>query len=202
MQILKFYGYWDDQDNEFGILHHLEIYYYLADDTVEIKDILPPNSGTDAKSMLVKRSKLPKVFSGLQAPGADSLFTVLNVLGEGLQGGRFIADPLDCGREVIQYYKDNDLAIGGVLNCYGRKVVLTDCDPFTKEYYRVKYGLDVFTPVPKPKDNNATIITDAKERELPPWNGYGTHEDSAQNCTTVELKPLQRDLRKFLKYDR
>lgn len=39
------------------------------------------------------------------------------------------------------YYKQNDLAIGATVNVYGRKVVLTDCDPFTKEYYRVKYGL-------------------------------------------------------------
>lgn len=37
-------------------------------------------------------------------------------------------------------YTPADLSIGAVVNVYGRKVILTDCDPFTKEYYRVTYG--------------------------------------------------------------
>lgn len=37
-------------------------------------------------------------------------------------------------------YGPADLSIGAVVNVYGRKVVLTDCDPFTKEFYRVTYG--------------------------------------------------------------
>lgn len=37
-------------------------------------------------------------------------------------------------------YGPADLSIGAILNVFGRNVVLTDCDPFTKEYYRVTYG--------------------------------------------------------------
>lgn len=37
-------------------------------------------------------------------------------------------------------YTPADLSIGAMLNVFGRKVVLTDVDPFTKEYYRVTYG--------------------------------------------------------------
>lgn len=202
LQILKFYGYWDDRDNEFGILHHLDIFFFLSDDTIEIKDILPENSGQDSSPILIKRIKLPKVYTGLPAPGFDSPFTVLNVLGPGLQGGRYIVDPLDCGREFVDYYSEKDLTIGGVINCFGRKIVITDCDPYTREYYRVKYGIDDFTPLEKPKEKSEPVVTKVSERELPPWNGFGTYEDSAQNCTTVEMKPLLKDIRKFLKYDR
>lgn len=51
---------------------------------------------------------------------------------------RFVIDPLDVGRKDVIYYKDRDLQIGTVLNVYGRAVVLTDCDEFTKNFYRRK----------------------------------------------------------------
>lgn len=40
------------------------------------------------------------------------------------------------------------------------------------------------------------------DRELPPWNGYGSYDDSAENCRTVEPKPVHRDFMKFLNKDR
>ncbi len=43
---------------------------------------------------------------------------------------------LDC-----EYYKDDDLKIGVEINVFGRKFTLFDCDDFTKEYYKVKYGI-------------------------------------------------------------
>lgn len=78
---------------------------------------------------------------GLPSPGHNSPFTVLNVLGSSLQTGRYISDPLNCGKSNTEYYNPKDLAIGASLDVYGRKVVLTDCDPFTKEFYRAKYGM-------------------------------------------------------------
>lgn len=44
------------------------------------------------------------------------------------------------GGPVEPSYGPGDLSIGAVLNVFGRKVVLTDCDPYTKEYYRTTYG--------------------------------------------------------------
>lgn len=152
-KILKFNAYWDDRENEYGFLHNLIVYYYLADGTIEIKDVLPPNSGSDGNSTLAKRLKLPKIYKGLPGPGANSNITLLNVLGANTQGGRFLPDSLDCGQEKVEYYTDKDLTIGGVINCYGRKIVLVDCDPFTKEYYRTKYGIDEFIPAERPEEN-------------------------------------------------
>lgn len=54
---------------------------------------------------------------------------------------RYVMDPLDVGRKEVLYYTDRDLQIGTVLNVYGRAVVLTDCDEFTKGYYRKKVSL-------------------------------------------------------------
>lgn len=60
-QVLRFYGYWDDTDNLYGVVHDLEIYYYLADNTIEIKENLPSNSGRDSGSTFLRRMQVPKV---------------------------------------------------------------------------------------------------------------------------------------------
>lgn len=65
---------------------------------------------------------------------------MLNVIGS-QNNTRFIDDALNCGATSTEYYSDRDLVIGGALNVFGRKVTLVDCDAFTKEYYRKKYGL-------------------------------------------------------------
>ncbi|XP_045448004.1 EF-hand domain-containing family member C2-like [Melitaea cinxia] len=175
-QVLRFYGYWDDRDTEFGIIHHLELHYFLADDTMEIKEVLPPNSGMEAGPMFLKRMRLPRKIP----PHIE------------MTGGPQYAS-----------YGPADLSIGAVVNVYGRKVVLTDCDPFTKEFYRVTYGFDTFTPLPIPRDASSECVTaNMSERQLPPWNGYGSYDDSAENCRTVEPKAPHRDFIKFLHKDR
>ena len=80
--------------------------------------------------------------------------------------------------------------------------MLTDCDPYTREYYRSKYGLNSLDAIALPEDKHAALKVEMKERELPPWNGYGSYEDSAQNCITVEPKAPHRDFKKFLNLDR
>lgn len=45
------------------------------------------------------------------------------------------------GGPKVASYTPADLSIGAVLNVFGRNVLLRDCDAFTKEYYRVTFGL-------------------------------------------------------------
>lgn len=44
------------------------MHYYLADDTIEIREVKYPNSGRDDFPVMLKRQKLPKKFS-LNQPG-------------------------------------------------------------------------------------------------------------------------------------
>ena len=102
------------------------------------------------------------------------------------------------------FYTDRDLAIGSRINVYGRSVLLTDLDVFTREYYRTKYGIDEFTPILQYSSVNKTyeIPRRIRDRQLPPYNGWGSHEDSEGNCITVEPKPPKIDFKKFIMYDR
>nr|CAD7408838.1 unnamed protein product [Timema poppensis] len=201
-QVLRFYGYWDDRESPHGLLHNLEIYYYLSDDTMEIKEVIPPNSGRDAGYMFMRRAKLRKTYTSLPQPGWDSRFTVLNVISSGFVKGRYISDPLNCGQERAEYYKDSDLTLGAVINVFGRQVMITDCDPFTKEYFRAKYGLDDFTAAERPLSADQVQRTKPPPPSLPPYNGFGTYEDSAANCRNMIPVPPNRDFAKFLQKDR
>lgn len=77
---------------------------------------------------------------------------------------------------------------------------MVDCDPFTREYYRTVHGIEDFTPEQRPNGGSCSNIN--SERILPPFNGWGTHEDSESNCKTVEQKPPKTDFHKFIKLDK
>ncbi|XP_050466655.1 EF-hand domain-containing family member C2-like [Cataglyphis hispanica] len=199
-QVLRFYGYWDDTESLHGIIHDLELHYYLSDNTMEIKENLALNSGQDSGPMLVKRMKIPKFYTGLQPIGTEDRFTILNVLGEDIRQGYYMVDALNTGKISIDYYKDNELNIGSIINAFGRKIVITDMDAFTKEYYRKKYGLDDFTPLTKPLKRDE--LYQPIERIIPPYNGFGSYEDSLGNCFAMLPKPPKTDFVKFLYHDK
>jgi DUF1126 PH-like domain len=60
-KVLRFHGYWDDTSCENGDIRVLDVLYHLSDDTVEIKEKLPVNSGRSSNGMFLKRGKLPRV---------------------------------------------------------------------------------------------------------------------------------------------
>ncbi|KAG8235664.1 hypothetical protein J437_LFUL016037 [Ladona fulva] len=211
-QVLRFWGYWDDRETPHGLLHHLRLHYYLADDTIEITEEGNKTEGLEMGPVFLRRTKLPKNFSTVGLPGDDfgNPLTVLNVLGHSFKKGHYIYDSLSSGRNDLgsryEYVTDKDLYIGAALDAYGRNIVLTSCDPFTQEYYRSKYGYEDFTPAPEPRaserEKHLEIIKSSKVKVLPPYNGYGSYEDSAQNCHSIIVTPPKKDFKKFFQMDR
>ncbi|KAJ3101076.1 EF-hand domain-containing member C2 [Phlyctochytrium planicorne] len=120
-RVLRFYCVWDDTNSVFGDVRHMVVHYYLSDDTIEIRESIPANSGRETNTLFLRRCRLPKhksrAFYGQTSENPDD------------------------------YFSERDLTIGAVLHLYGRPFVICDCDEFTKEYYREKYGLEEFDPV-------------------------------------------------------
>lgn len=199
--VLKFFAYWNDL-SEFGDVRRMEVFYYLADDTIEVKEVLRRNSGREGPAIFLKRNKLLKEWKGLPLPGEKTNKTVLNVLGTGLADGRYVDDALQTGAKDEVFYTDKDLQIGTHLNVFGRDIIIVDCDPFTKTYFNKKYGIEEFIPSPYPDDGECKTGIPVHLRKLPPYNGYGTYEDSEGNCISVEPKPPQIDFKKFVEYDK
>ncbi|CAD8191366.1 unnamed protein product [Paramecium octaurelia] len=104
-KVLKFYVF---SDIEY-ILH-----YYLADDTIEIKEINSANSGRVPFPMMLRRQKLPRKFS-------------LN------QPGQTYAE---------DFIRPQDIQFGQPLIIYNRKFFINGCDQFTRYYYFEKFNVD------------------------------------------------------------
>ncbi|XP_067948008.1 EF-hand domain-containing family member C2-like [Watersipora subatra] len=195
--VLRFYCFWDDTDSMFGDPRELVLHYFLADDTIEIREVIPANSGRDAAPVFLRRGPVPKDVAALKQPGEVTERTVLNVFGPTGHGSRYILDSLKTGAIQVETYKDNDLSIGAQLNVWGRKIVLCDCDDFTKEFFRTKYGINDFAAIPYKRQAEP-----AKSREVPPYNGFGSEEDSLCSCAGLLPKPPRRDFVKFMEKDR
>lgn len=200
-KVLRFYGYWDDTMSEFGDIRELEVLFHLSDDTVEIKENLPGNSGRDSNGMFLRRGKLPKDSKELRCVGDDTYFAMLNVFGKGLKNIRYMRDRLDSGQNESRYYQERDLAIGNTINVYGRRVILTDCDGFTQNFYKCKYGIEEFKSLCI-LSHSQKFYSRMVEKTMPPFNGWGTHEDSEASCKGIEVKAPHIDFCKFLKYDK
>lgn len=92
------------------------------------------------------------------------------------------------------------MKIGETINVFGRAVVLTNCDKFTREYYQKKYGIEEFIPIEKPTDARCAKV--CIEKTMPPYNGWGSFEDSESSCHSFQLRAPQRDMKKFLQLDK
>ncbi|XP_008568706.1 PREDICTED: EF-hand domain-containing family member C2 [Galeopterus variegatus] len=198
-KVLRFFCLWDDSASLFGDRRELVLHYFLSDDTVEIKELIPYNSGRDAMSLFLRRSKLPKYGPpGIYQPGQITDRAVLNVY-SGLLEKRvdsYLLDKYKLGKVDQEFYKDSDLSIGATINVWGRKVLLCDCDEFTKSYYKTKYGIENFTSIsckapPPPKI----------ERKFPPYTGFGSEEDSLRSCIGLVPTPHKRNFKKIAEKD-
>ncbi|OHT11500.1 flagellar protofilament ribbon protein [Tritrichomonas foetus] len=66
-KVLRFYAIWDDRQALFGEKRNFVFHFFLVDGTIEIRQILPVNSGRDPVSQFLKRTLLLK-------PGTDEYY--------------------------------------------------------------------------------------------------------------------------------
>ena len=93
------------------------------------------------------------------------------------------------------HYTPEDLKVGNILNIYSREVLIIGCDEFTKQWYRDNMNLEqVPLKIGKPAKN-------LKYDPVPPYNGYGTLEDSIGSVHSLNPKPPKKDEKKYYKSD-
>ncbi|NXR14339.1 EFHC1 protein, partial [Semnornis frantzii] len=176
-QVLRFYATWDDTNNMFGENRSYIIHYYLADGTVEVREVYRPNDGRDPFPVMIRRQRLPKTF-------VDKKKTFPSCVLE-------ISD-----QEVLEWYTAKDFAVGKSTTLLGRTFFIYDCDEFTRNFYRDKFGITDFQPVEIKKKPLGKV-----PQVIPPYNGFGILEDSLQNCFSLSPKPPQKDIIKMLEND-
>jgi len=168
-KVLRFKGFWDDT-TLYGARMYFVIHYYLSDNTVEINEAHARNSGRDNYPVFLKRGPLYKK-NQLQAfPGS--------LKNDG--------DP----------YMPEDLIVGQAIQVWNRKVMLYDCDDFTRNFYQSYMGIDQF-------DGKIDVSEKPlRHRKLlpPPHSGVGSAEDSLISCTMLAPKPAKVDLVRLMTY--
>uniref|UniRef100_A0A8C0RZ47 EF-hand domain-containing protein 1 n=1 Tax=Canis lupus familiaris TaxID=9615 RepID=A0A8C0RZ47_CANLF len=174
-QVLRFYAIWDDTDSMFGECRTYIIHYYLMDDTVEIREVHERNNGRDPFPLLMNRQRMPKV---LVKNAKNFPQCVLEI----------------SDQEVLEWYTAKDFIVGK-LTILGRTFFIYDCDPFTRQYYKEKFGISDLPRIDVSKEPPPV------KQELPPYNGFGLIEDSVQNCFVLIPKAPKKDVIKMLVND-
>jgi EF-hand domain-containing protein 1 len=132
-KVLRFYATWDDRQSPHGQIRPFIIQYYLADDTIEVREVHKPNDGLDPFPVLIKRQQIPKNFTAVKSAFA-SIYLELS------------------SNEIKDYLRPEDFGIGRTVSIYGRNFTIYDMDNFTKAFYYKNMDLTDFTPL---KDDQA-----------------------------------------------
>lgn len=104
--------------------------------------------------------------------------------------------------EVTEFYQPKDLRVGETIFVLGRRILLVDCDKFTRNYFKKVMCFDQKPAIEyKPKQKSLPPKT------MPPHDGFGTLEDSLQNTVSFLPKPPRKDVirqllnaNKYLRY--
>ncbi|XP_066215306.1 EF-hand domain-containing protein 1 [Saccopteryx leptura] len=176
-QVLRFYAIWEETDSMYSECRNYVIHYYLMDDTVEIREVHERNNGRDPFPLLMNRQRMPKV---LMENTKNFPQCVLEI----------------SDQEVLEWYTAKDFIVGKPVTILGRTFFIYDCDPFTRQYYKEKFGISDLPCIDVSKKEPPPV-----KQELPPYNGYGLVEDSAQNCFALIPKAPKKDVIKMLMND-
>jgi hypothetical protein len=70
-KVLRFYTIWDDSPTLFGEKRKFVLHFFLVDKTIEVRQVLPSNSGRDPVSQFLKKTLLKKPETGAFYTPAD-----------------------------------------------------------------------------------------------------------------------------------
>lgn len=164
-KVLRFQCYWDDH-TRYGTRQYFVLHFFLADDTVEILECYARNAGRDPYPVFYRRSPLRKNPILSPTPGMLEPDAVI--------------------------YKPQDLVVGESLDIFGRKIVIYDCDDFTRTFYTDYIGFEQHSlPIEQPEQVHIQL-------SHAPHTGFGSEEDSLASCVALRPKPPRKDLLKLM----
>ena len=185
-RVLRFFGTCEvpaggDDARLVGSTRNFVVHYYLADDTVEVLEVMPGNAGREPYGKFLKRQKLPK--ATLAGGGYRYGVGIRPASDETLRARR---------REPDGFYHWRDLRVGGDVVVFGLVLTLRDCDEHTKAWYAAECGLtdDDFPSMPPPAGPPPI-----PERVVPPnVSGIGTDADSLNSVYRLVPKVPKKDV--------
>ena len=92
--------------------------------------------------------------------------------------------------EGNDFYTWRDIAIGSTINVFNRTMIVGRCDAFTRDFYESK-GITLEPDMSLKSEEEKVEIN----RQIPPYNGFGSEEDSLRSCTGgINPPPHKKDI--------
>jgi Ca2+-binding EF-hand superfamily protein len=166
-KVLRFYAVLDDLRTPQFERRPFIILFFLADDTVEIREQYPLNCGRDNFAIFFRRGKLAR-------------------------GDVEVRSPMEMPKGKEEHFCATDFSVGQMQSLLGYEYYIYDCDPFTRTFFQQELGItqlerqDVRLPeraVPRPA--------------TPPYTGYGTWDDSMGSVLQLMPSKPKKDFKKL-----
>lgn len=170
-RVLRFFAVMDDLKTPQFERRPFTILFFLADDTVEIREQYPLNCGRDNFPIFFQRKKMPI-------------------------GDVRVDGPQSQPRKKWEYVDGRDLFVGQHCTLMNNHYYIYDADEFTREYFKRELNIDL----------EEKKMVELPERavpraQTPPYNGYGTWDDSMGSVLHLIPKPPKKDFNKLFHND-
>jgi len=166
-KVCRFYAVFDDLSLPQFERRPFEILFFLADDTVEIREKYPLNCGRDPFPIYFRKGKLKR-------------------------GKAEVRGPLDRHLKKEDMVSLDDFAIGASPELLGQRFFIYDSDDFTRHYFEQ----ELKRPLGEPQDVRLPERTVPRPK-TPPYTGYGSWDDSMGSVHAIVPKPPKPDFVKL-----
>jgi len=170
-KVLRFYAVLDDLNTPQFERRPFILMFFLADDTMEIREMYPLNCGRDNFPIFFKRGPMARGVVELMGPQAQP-------------------------KKKEEFVHGHELYVGQMVTLSGSQFFIYDCDGFTRQYFVEELGmkLDPKWDVQLPERAVPRAVT-------PPYNGYGSWDDSMSSVIHLIPKPPKKDFKKLFNHE-
>jgi EF-hand domain-containing protein 1 len=171
-KVLRFYCVVDDVTTPQFERRPFTIMYFLADDTVEIREQYPLNCGRDNFPIFFRKGKLPAGAYRVEGPQAQA-------------------------RKKTDFVDGHDFRVGMSVTLLGNYTFfIYDADEFTRRYFTEAMGVEL-----EPRIDVQLPERAVPRAVTPPYTGYGSWDDSMSSVTHLIPKPPKKDFVKLFRHE-
>uniref|UniRef100_A0A7S0B7I4 EF-hand domain-containing protein 1 n=1 Tax=Pyrodinium bahamense TaxID=73915 RepID=A0A7S0B7I4_9DINO len=171
-KVLRFFAVMDDVSTPQFERRPFVILFFLADDTIEIREMYPLNCGRDNFPIFFRKAKMPI-------------------------GDYRVDGPQSAPRKKSEFVHGHDFAVGMDVTLLGNyHFFIYDADEFTRMYFRDELGSEL-----SPKVSVELPERAVPRAQTPPYTGYGSWDDSMASVTHLIPKAPQKNFNKLYHND-